>query len=153
MMLTLLYVMTVLVVMLPWSYLVGWIGISKLRVLDVVRELRVIEKEYAALNPQEKKAKILEERSSRLKRKLSSFFIVNLLALWGGVFIAMVISEYMYLFFILTYGGGKPIPSPLSLPVVSSPGGSISELLIFLATIIGYQTIHNKITGVDALRG
>ncbi len=152
-MLTLLYVMTVLVVILPWSYLVRWIGINKLKVLEVVREMRVIEKEYAGLKPQEKKAKILEERSSKLKRKLSSFFIVNLLALWGGVFMAMVISEYMYLLFILTYGGGRAIPSPLSLPVVSSSGGSLNELLIFLATIIGYQSIHNKITGVDALRG
>jgi hypothetical protein len=79
-MITLLYVMSVIVAMLPWSYLVGWLGLSKFRILDISKELRNIEKEYRALNPQEKKAKILEERASRLRKRLSNFFIVNLLA-------------------------------------------------------------------------
>lgn len=151
-MITLLYVMSVLVAMLPWSYLVGWLGLSKFRIIDIARELRNIEKEYRTLNPQEKKAKILEERASRLRKRLSNFFIVNLLALWGGVFISMLLSEYMYVFFVLTYGGGKPIPSPLGLPIVSNPGGSLNELFVFLATLVGYQALHNRISGIDLLR-
>ncbi|MEM0025903.1 MAG: hypothetical protein QXV93_03820 [Zestosphaera sp.] len=151
-MITLLYVMSVLVAMLPWSYLVGWLGLSRFKIIDIARELRNIEKEYRTLNPQEKKAKILEERASRLRKKLSNFFIVNLLALWGGVFISMLISEYMYVFFVVTYGGGKPIPSPLNLPIVSNPGGSLNELFVFLATLVGYQTLHNRIAGIDLLR-
>jgi len=151
-MITLLYVMSVIVAMLPWSYLVGWLGLSKFRILDISKELRNIEKEYRTLNPQEKKAKILEERASRLRKRLSNFFIVNLLALWGGVFASMLISEYMYVFFVLTYGGGKPIPSPLGLPVISSSSGSFNELFLFLATLIGYQVLHNRIAGIDLLR-
>lgn len=151
-MITLLYVMSVMVAMLPWSYLVGWLGLSRFRIIDIARELRNIEKEYRTLNPQEKKAKILEERVSRLRKRLSNFFIINLLALWGGVFISMLISEYMYVFFVLTYGGGKPIPSPLNLPIVSNPGGSLNELFIFLATLIGYQVLHNRIAGIDLLK-
>lgn len=152
-MITLLYVMSVIVVMLPWSYLVGWLGLNKFRIIDIARELRNIEKEYRALNPQEKKAKILEERASRLRRRLSNFFMINLLTLWVGVFISMLLSEYMYVFFVLTYGGGRPIPSPLNMPVVSNPGGSLNELFVFLATLVGYQALHNKISGIDLLRG
>lgn len=151
-MITLLYVMSVLVAMLPWSYLVGWLGLSRFRIVEVARELRSIEKEYRGLRPQEKKAKILEERASRLRRRLSNFFIINLLALWGGVFFSMLISEYMYLFFVLTYGRGKPIPSPLRLPVISSPEGFLNELFVFLATLVGYQVLHNRIAGIDLIR-
>ncbi|MEO3992877.1 MAG: hypothetical protein QN229_00975 [Desulfurococcaceae archaeon TW002] len=151
-MITLLYVMSVLVAMLPWSYLVGWLGLSRLKVVEVARELRSIEKEYRGLRPQEKKAKILEERASKLRRRLSNFFIINLLVLWGGVFFSMLISEYMYLFFVLTYGGGKPIPSPLSLPVISSSEGFLNELFVFLATLVGYQVLHNRIAGIDLIR-
>lgn len=151
-MLTLLYVMSILTLMLPWSYTAGWIGSSKLRVTEVVKELKLIEKEYKTLNQQEKKAKILEERAARLKKKLNNFFLVNLLCLWGGVFVSMMVSEYMYFFFILTYGGGRPIPSPLNLPMISSPEGYLNELFIFLATLIGYQALHNRIVGIDALK-
>ncbi len=151
-MITLLYVMSVLVAMLPWSYLVGWFGLSRFKIVEVAKELRSIEKEYRGLRPQEKKAKILEERASRLRRRLSNFFMINLLVLWGGVFFSMLISEYMYLFFVLTYGGGKPIPSPLTLPVISSPDGFLNELFVFLATLVGYQVLHNRIAGIDLIR-
>ncbi|MEM3947971.1 MAG: hypothetical protein QXM76_00015, partial [Zestosphaera sp.] len=104
-MLTLLYVMTILTLMLPWSYTASWIGLSKLRVMEVVKELRLIENEYKTLNPQEKKAKILEERAGRLKRRLNNFFLVNLLCLWVGVFVSMMVSEYMYFYLMLTNGG------------------------------------------------
>ncbi|PUA33398.1 MAG: hypothetical protein B7O98_02960 [Zestosphaera tikiterensis] len=150
-MLTVLYVMTIVATVLPWSYLVKWYAEGRLKIKDVVKELRELEKEASSVSGKEKKAKILEARIKVLRGKLSNFFLVNLLALWAGIFISLFLTRYTYIASVIVYGSGMPIPSPIDLPIISE-GGVLNDLFLYLATLIGYQTLHNRIVGLDYLR-
>ena len=75
---------------------------------------------------------------------------MNLVLLWEGIFVAITFSRLLA-FYVTTCLGLPPLPpSPLRIPGVSLEG-YLNDFLIILATLVMYQSIHTKLSGLSQI--
>lgn len=150
-MITLIYVGTAVISLLPWSYLIRTYA-DKIDLKGVMKEIKDVSEKIKQIPPKkEKKLRILNARYSELKKKVSKFFFVNLFVLWAGVFASLIVTRYISIMVALTLGIEPLPPSPLSTPGISVDG-YLNDLILYLAVLLAYQNLHNKITGVGMFR-
>ncbi len=150
-MITLIYVGIAVISLLPWSYLIRTYA-DKIDLKRVMKEIKDISDKIKQTPPKkEKKLRILNARYNELKRKVSKFFFVNLFILWAGVFASLIVTRYISIIAALTLGIEPLPPSPLSIPGISIDG-YLNDLILYLAILLAYQNLHNKITGVSIIR-
>ncbi len=148
-MLVLLYVAVAVVAFLPWTFLVKTYA-QKVDIDKVVRELKeVADRLSKTPSRKEKKLRLLQSRYKALRGRVSRFFLFNLMGLWAGIFTSLTAARAALYYASVMYGLPLP-PSPLNLPGISI-NGQLNDLILYLAVILGYQYIHNEITGVSKL--
>lgn len=148
-MLVLLYVAAAVVAFLPWTFLVKTYA-QKVDIDKVVKELKEVADRLSKTPPRkEKKLRLLQSRYKALRGRVSRFFLFNLMGLWAGIFTSLIAARAVLYYASVMYGLPLP-PSPLNLPGISI-NGQLNDLILYLAVILGYQYIHNEITGVSKL--
>jgi len=148
-MLVLLYVIAAVVAFLPWTFLVRTYA-QKADIDNVVEELKEVTEKLSKTPPRkEKKLRLLQSKYKTLRGRVSKFFLFNLMGLWAGIFTSLIAARAVLYYASTEYGLPLP-PSPLNLPGISI-NGRLNDLVLYLAIILGYQYIHNELTGVSKL--
>lgn len=148
-MLVLLYVATAVTAFLPWTFLVRTYA-QKVNIDNVVKELKEVADRLSKTPPRkEKKLRLLQARYKALRGRVSRFFLFNLMGLWAGIFTSLITARAALYYVSVKYGFPLP-PSPLNLPGISI-NGQLNDLILYLAVILGYQYVHNELTGVSKL--
>ncbi len=148
-MLVLLYVATAVAAFLPWTLMVRTYA-RKVNIDDVIRELKEVADKLSKTPPRkEKKLRLLQTRYKALRGRISRFFLLNLMGLWAGIFTSLIAARSVLYYASVEYGSPLP-PSPLNLPGISI-NGQLNDLILYLAVILGYQYVHNELTGVSKL--
>jgi len=150
--LTLLYFSAVVLSLLPWSYTLKAYG-TKIRLRELVKEIGKIKKELGELpEGRSKKRRVLIGRYKEIRRRISRFIIMNLLLLWLGIIISLIIARSTVIVVATLLGIQPLIPSPLDLPYISE-SGYLSDLVLFLVCFLAYIPWHNRITGLKVIQG
>ncbi len=148
---TLVYVGTAFFSLLPWSYIVKGYGIH-IKLSDLLKQLKTISKELRELpDSKVKKKRILMEKYKEIRGKVSRFVIVNILLLWIGVVGSLLLARFSVIALAYFLGQRPFIPSPLNISFVSINGG-INDLFLYLAVLLAYLQIHNRISGMKLVQ-
>ncbi len=148
-MLTVLYVLSVFASLLPFTWLTK-MYLGKINLKGVVEELAEVGERLKRIAPdKEKKVRVLRARYKKLKGTLNRVFLFNLVFIWMGIFVALSVSRGVTYYVAVATGLPLP-PSPLNIPGISVDG-KLNDLLIFLAAVLAYQPLHNKISGLHFL--
>jgi len=150
-MISLIYILGVLLALLPWTWLAK-IYADKIKLRETLKEINELKAKIAELPPsKEKRRRILKLRYEKLRKRVSNFFMINLIILWGALFMGIVIGRYFVLAYADFFNIPPYIPSPISIPYITQDG-HLSDLTLFFAVILVYQALHNKVTGVSLLQ-
>ncbi len=146
-MFTLVYVISGIVALLPWSYLVKLYGIH-INLKRILKEANEISKELKSLPESKvKKKRILVARYKEIRGKISKFVMINVLLLWVGVIGSLLFSRISVLAAAVLMNRTPYIPSPLELPWISQRG-YLNDIFLYLAILLAYIPIHNRISGM-----
>ncbi len=149
MLLTLMYVGAIIASFLPWT-LVMKAYVKKVDLETTVSELKdVIERLSKTPPRKEKKLRILKSRYKELRGRLNRVFLMNMFTLWIGIFTSLMFARSI-LYYAVTHLHMSLPPSPLNLPGISL-GGRLNDLVLYLATVVGYQYFHNNYSGISIL--
>ncbi len=148
--LTLMYVAAIIASFLPWTAVIR--SYSRRVDLDsLIDELKeVAERLSKTPSRKEKKLRILKARYKALRGKINRFFFMNIFTLWIGIFTSLMFARSL-LYYSLTHLHMHMPPSPLNLPGISV-NGKLNDLILYIATIIGYMYFHNNVAGVNKMR-
>jgi len=150
-MLTVIYVISAFASLLPWSYIVKLYGM-KIGLKEILKEASKVKNELSKVpESKPKKRRILTERYRELRGKISKFIILNLVLLWIGVIGSLIFARLATIVAGGLLGVYPYIPSPLLLPYVSNEG-ALNDLILYLAALLAYLPLHNRITGIKALQ-
>ncbi len=149
-MLTVIYVVAAFVALLPWSYIVKFYGM-RIGLKGILKETSKVKNELSKVpESKPKKKRILTERYRELRGKVSRFIMLNLILLWVGVIGSLIFARLVTVVTANLLGVYPYIPSPLLLPYVSV-NGALNDLILYLAALLAYLPLHNRITGIKAL--
>ncbi len=149
-MITLIYAFVTLLSFIPFTLIVRQYS-RKIDIDNVIAELKELSKKLENISPEkEKKLRILKNRYNKLKRMIDKLFFLNLGVIWLGILTAIVLSRVVVDIVAQILNLPPRPPSPLMLPGISHDG-NLNEYVIFIAVILGYQAIHNKVTGFSKL--
>ena len=150
-MISLIYTIGVVLALLPWTW-VTKLYADHINLKETISEINELKNKIHELPPsKEKKKRVLKVRYDKLRKRVSNFFMISLFILWAGLFTSIVVGRYFVYVYADLLSIPPYIPSPLSIPVISVEG-HLSDLALFFAIILAYQTLHNKITGVTLLQ-
>ncbi len=149
-MLTVIYVVAEFAALLPWSYIVKFYGL-KIGLREALKSVSKIRNELSKVPENKpKKKRILVKRYKDLRGKISRFIMLNLILLWVGVIGSLMFARLAVIVAANLLGIYPYIPSPLRLPYVSA-SGALNDLILYLAALLAYLPLHNRITGIKAL--
>jgi len=150
-MLTAIYTLAAFTALLPWSYIVKFYGL-RINLKETFKELLRVRDELLKLPESRlKKRRILKEHYKELRGRINRFIVLNLIILWVGIMGSLMFARLALISTAGLLGINPYIPSPLKLPYVSVDG-ALNDLVLYLAILLGYIPIHNKITGINLLR-
>ena len=150
-MLTVIYVLSAFTALLPWSYIIKLYGL-RIGLKALLQKLSRIRNELSRVpDSKPKKKRILLRQYKSLRGKVSKFVMLNLALLWIGVIGSIMFAHLMTVFAANLLGTYPYIPSPLQLPYVSVKG-TLNDLILYLATLLAYLSLHNRITGIKMVK-
>ena len=151
MVLALIYTIVTLLVLLPFSKLMG-IYERRINLVDTIKELKRLSEKLAVISPEkEKKVRTLRDRYKRLRRRLSNFVLMNLLSIWVAIFLALLVSRFTVIIAASALGIKPLLHSPLKIPFITIDD-SLNDTLLLLAVILLYYPFHAKYSGLQKLK-
>ncbi len=151
MVLALIYTIVTLLVLLPFSKLMGMYE-RRINLVDTIKELKRLSEKLAVISPEkEKKVRTLRDRYKRLRRRLSNFVLMNLLSIWVAIFLALLVSRFTVIIAASALGIKPLLHSPLKIPFITIDD-SLNDTLLLLAVILLYYPFHAKYSGLQKLK-
>jgi len=151
MVLALVYTVVIILVLLPFSKLMGMYE-RRLNLTETVRELSRLGEKLTVISPEkEKKVRTLRDRYKKLRRRLSKFVLMNLLSIWAAIFLALLASRFAVIITASILGIKPLLHSPINIPFITI-NGSLNDTLLLLAVILIYYPFHTKYSGLQKLK-
>ena len=117
-----------------------------------LKELNDVARKLSTTSPQkEKKLRALRNRYVLLRKRISNFMIINLLAIWTAIFIGMILARIASNAVAGLLGIPPYINAPFYIPYVTYHG-YLNDALFFLAIVLAYYPIHSRISGLNKLK-